>query len=165
MILPTSAVNYNSLYRPSIHRAGGCALTGAMAARERAGRPSRFGGFVEGRGAGQEVRNPRHSSTIELWLVRRRPPTRAATRVVNGQADIGRDVLRPIWPRKGRGVTSVPRSSREGRRGTHYLLCPRRAREGINPFASVRLRRTRRRGQKGRGGQPPATIGPGTEQF
>ena len=33
--------------------------------------------------------------------MRRRPPTRAATRAVSGQADIGREVLRPMWPRKG----------------------------------------------------------------
>ena len=67
----------------------------------------------------------RGSSTIELRLVRRRPPTRAATKAVSGQADIGREVLRPMWPSKGRGVTSAPCSSQEGRLDTQCLLCRR----------------------------------------
>ena len=57
-------------------------------------------------GPGRRSRT-RGSSTIELRLVRRRPPTRAATKAVSGQADIGREVLRSMWPSKGRGVTSA----------------------------------------------------------
>ena len=90
--------------------------------------------------------------------MRRRPPTGAVTRTVRGLANIGRKLLRPMWPRKGQGATSAPRSSQQGRRSTHHLLCRRRAREGINPLACVGSRPARQGGEEGAEDQLPASM-------